>query len=605
VQTGKSYHRGIEDESMLTFVSRRQSAEIERKVLENLLRAQQASIHNLETIEKAENAQKEVQRSKTIKRPQASIASPPKPEGSASANRLTSQVLSTAIPAAIQGSSGVSEKEASATGRYNVSPEPSPPQYGYNIHPLKPSYNPRAKDESSTALNVGYGDSFNHGLVAKPSQSSHIYKQNIDLLFNSWTRNLPPESKISKDETLGPKELPGSAVPGRTGGSQGAGITNIDTEIENVNKKLSQAEEYMKMLDKAKHRREESHKASKKNIVDWEEDVRKQQQELNTRHESIDKRLGKWKAGLIEMNDVALQRLQSESKNLAVEKENLRGQLAKGEKHRQELEQQYTKDNLEHETKFQSLSQEKQELEKQLGTWKEMKEITPLLTPVEETKPVDVAWLDESIHEDSGDDDDDGPEPDILKNKACATKGSASSTKSPTEDGPGPENRPEERLSNPTPAPAESFSSSETAHNPIPPQIKNLKPEWCCTRKAWRPPEKFSSATNTLSDVIQLAGQGPIWFKASQDSYEFFLGPSTQAFYIISLVPEDLGTYETAQVGWTVIGKTWATPKALTAAGWPYTEDLVGNVWIHKDLNWVCHQLLLPFRPSFPLLERR
>jgi hypothetical protein len=58
VQTGKSYHRGIEDESMLTFVSRRQSAEIERKVLENLLRAQQASIHNLETIEKAENAQK-------------------------------------------------------------------------------------------------------------------------------------------------------------------------------------------------------------------------------------------------------------------------------------------------------------------------------------------------------------------------------------------------------------------------------------------------------------------------------------------------------------------------------------------------------------------
>jgi hypothetical protein len=142
MQTGKSYHRGIEDESMLTFVSRRQSAEIERKVLENLLRAQQASIHNLETIEKAENAQKEVQRSKTIKRSQASIASPPKPEGSASANRLTSQVLSTAMPAAIQGGSGASEKEAPATGRYDVSLEPAPPQYGYNIHPIKPSYNP-------------------------------------------------------------------------------------------------------------------------------------------------------------------------------------------------------------------------------------------------------------------------------------------------------------------------------------------------------------------------------------------------------------------------------------------------------------------------------
>lgn len=599
MQTGKSCHRKLEDESMLTFVSRRQSAEIERKVLENLLRAQQASIHKLETIEKAENAQKEVQRSKTIKRPQSSIASPPKPEGSASANRLTSQVLSTAMPTAIQGSSGASEKEAPATGRYNVSPGPAPPIYEYNILPPKPDYDHRPKDESSTALDVGYG------LVAQPPQSSHIYKQNIDLLFNSWTRKLSQELKTSKYETLGPIELPGSAGPGRTGGCQGAGITNIDTEIQNVNKKLSQAEEHMEMLDRAMHRREESHKVGMKNIVDREEDVRKQQEDLNTRHQSVDKRLGKWKAGLIEMNNVALQRLQSESKTLAVEKENLQGQLAECETHRQELEQQYTNDNLEHETKFQSLSQEKQELEKQLETWKEMKEITPVLTPVVETKLVDVAWLDESIHEDSGDDDDDEPEPGVLKNKACATKGSASSTKGSTKDGPGPEDRPEERLSNPTSASADSFFSSETANNPISPQVTNLKPEWCCTRKAWRPPEKFSSATNTFSDVIQLAGQDPIWFKASQDSYEFFLGSSTQAFYIISLVPEDLGTYETKQVGWTVIGKTWATPKALTAVGWLYTEDLVGNVWIHKDLNWVRHRLLFSFRPSFPLLKHR
>jgi hypothetical protein len=72
---------------------------------------------------------------------------------------------------------------------------------------------------------------------------------------------------------LGPKELPDSAVQGRTGGSQEAGITNIDTEIENVNKKLSQAEQSMEMLDKAKHRRDESHNAGKKNIGDWEEDV--------------------------------------------------------------------------------------------------------------------------------------------------------------------------------------------------------------------------------------------------------------------------------------------------------------------------------------------
>ena len=434
------------------------------------------------------------------------------------------------------------------------------------------------------------------------SQSSHIYKQNIDLLFSSWTRNLPQGSKTSKDETLESKELPGSAVPGRTGSSQEAGNTNIDTEIENVNKKLSQAKESMEVLDKVKHRREESHKAGKKNIGDWEEDARRQQEDLNTRHESIDKRLGKWKAELIEMNDVALQRLQSESKNLAVEKENLQGRLAEMEKHRQELEQQYTKDNLKHETESLSIFQEKQELEKQLETWKEMKKTTPLLTPREETKPADVAWLDESIHEDSGDDGDHEPELDIPKNKACATKGSALSTKCSTKDGLWAENRPEERLSNPTSASTESFF---TAHSPISSQMKILKPEWCCTRKAWRPPEKFSSATNTLSDVIQLAGQGPIWFKASQDSYEFFLGPSTQAFYIIALVPEDLGTYETARVGWTVIGKTWATPKALSAAGWPYTEDLVGNIWIHKDLNWVCHQLLLFFSPSFPLLKHR
>ena len=165
METGKSYNHGIEDEWMLTFVSRRQSVEIERKVLENLLRAQQASIHNLETIEKAENAQKEVQRSKTIKRPQASIASPLKPEGSASANRLTSQVLSTAMPAAIQGSYGASEEDAPATGRYDVSPEPAPPQYGYTIHPLKPNHNTGAKGEPSNSLNAVYWGSFNYGSV--------------------------------------------------------------------------------------------------------------------------------------------------------------------------------------------------------------------------------------------------------------------------------------------------------------------------------------------------------------------------------------------------------------------------------------------------------
>ncbi len=133
---------------------------------------------------------------------------------------------------------------------------------------------------------------------------------------------------------------------------------------------------------------------------------------------------------------------------------------------------------------------------------------------------------------------------------------------------------------------ADSFSSAGTFH-PGTAEIKDGQSERCCVRKAWKAPEKFFSGSNTLSYVTQLAGQNPVWFKASHDAYQFFLGASTKAFYTISLLPEDLGSHDTSLVGWTVIAKTWATPQALTAAGWPYTEDLVGKVWIHKELNWV------------------
>ncbi|KAI9721257.1 MAG: hypothetical protein M1812_002419 [Candelaria pacifica] len=108
-----------------------------------------------------------------------------------------------------------------------------------------------------------------------------------------------------------------------------------------------------------------------------------------------------------------------------------------------------------------------------------------------------------------------------------------------------------------------------------------------CQRQAWKPPQPFRSRFNTLSSVLREAQHSPLWFKASQDAYSFHLGTDQDAFYTIELAPSDLTSGQTSRVEWTVIGKSWALPKALNMRGWPYFEDSVGYVWIQKELNWV------------------
>lgn len=131
------------------------------------------------------------------------------------------------------------------------------------------------------------------------------------------------------------------------------------------------------------------------------------------------------------------------------------------------------------------------------------------------------------------------------------------------------------------PSSSQSGSCNSFADNP--PQLSNP----ACNRQAWKPPQPFLEGFNTFADVLGTAKHSFLWFKASQDSYAFYLGAQKSSFYTLHLVPADLSTYDTSRVEWTVIEKLWATPKTLRAMNLPYLEDTVGFVWIRKELNWV------------------
>lgn len=121
-------------------------------------------------------------------------------------------------------------------------------------------------------------------------------------------------------------------------------------------------------------------------------------------------------------------------------------------------------------------------------------------------------------------------------------------------------------------------------------------PPLTCNRKAWKPPQPFLDGYNTFSHVLGTAKHVCLWFKASQDAYTFYLGDQKTSFYTLHLVPEDLSTYNTSRVEWTVVEKPWATAKALRAMNLVYMEDAVGFLWIRKELNWV--SLWFPSYPS-------
>lgn len=118
-----------------------------------------------------------------------------------------------------------------------------------------------------------------------------------------------------------------------------------------------------------------------------------------------------------------------------------------------------------------------------------------------------------------------------------------------------------------------------------------VPPETCnpttCIRKAWKPPQPFLKGYNTFSHVLGTAKHVCLWFTASQDAYTFYLGDQETSFYNLHLVPDDLRTYDTSRVEWTVIEKPWATAKTLHAMNLAYMEDAVGFIWIRKELNWV------------------
>lgn len=129
-------------------------------------------------------------------------------------------------------------------------------------------------------------------------------------------------------------------------------------------------------------------------------------------------------------------------------------------------------------------------------------------------------------------------------------------------------------------------TSSKIFHDPCASSPETCNPP-TCNRKAWKPPQPFLNGYNTFSHVLGTAKHVCLWFKASQDAYTFYLGDRETSFYTLHLVPDDLSTYDTSRVEWTVIEKPWATAKTLRAMNLVYMEDAVGFVWIRKELNWV------------------
>lgn len=539
--------------------------------MENLLRTQQATLQNLETVEKTEIAQKDIARSKTVRQQQTSKTPPPKPEASAAPYRSTSHVLSLALPSS-------PEKSAKAS----VNPTTAEDAAGYSFDDTP--FNPGVHDHSSATgveQSIYYGGFGPHSAAAKLSQSSHIYRQNIDLLFSRWTQSLPHEGKTSNSEGSMQNQTASSIEEGRHDDGQEAAFRNftLNAKRGELCAKLKKLSDNILVTKAEKQRKAQSYEAAIKNLVAGEDDLRRQNDDLDAQSERIDRRLAKWKAGMIEMSDIAFRRLQGELERIALDKANLQEKLTEFEIQRHGLEHQYEIALKADEECLQSLEADQLEAEKVLASLQKERERKISNTPVQETKPIDMGWLnDNASHEESSDEEDE-PEPGANEDRATDITQTAGSG-------------PDVQAGHPTSSMADSAHSSDGIDG-VPdgavPSMKDGQPSWTCVRKGWKPPERFYGGTNTLSYVTQLAGQNPIWFKASQDAYNFFLGASTKTFYTISLVPSDLASYETAKICWTVIAKSWATPTALSAAGWPYTEDSVGNVWIHKDLNWVGH----------------
>jgi len=147
---------------------------------------------------------------------------------------------------------------------------------------------------------------------------------------------------------------------------------------------------------------------------------------------------------------------------------------------------------------------------------------------------------------------------------------------------------------NPEHVTQDAFSAQESPQEEVNAASSNATPSptlvipgLMSRRPAWKPPLTCEYGLDTLASIISQSTYQLFYFKASQDAYHFFLSTSLTPFYIIDLVPSDLTTHQTSTIQWTILPKTWASNKALTASEYMFEEDLVGQMWIRKELNWV------------------
>ena len=401
-----------------------------------------------------------------------------------------------------------------------------------------------------------------------------IWKQqvleNVDFLLQTWTKSATPQPQAPSEQAMTDPFIPDEA------------FKKTEDTIERQIKAIEECHI--------------PHVASQKTI--------------NDRLQKLEDRLRKREKGWLDIDDAALVRLETEIRELRERSVICEAEIASCVSRKNELEAQLQsatsaciqRSNKARKSRF------------NIPIWKTkspnlQEEEYPSYVPSNSAEP-SLQWLDDARLDESDDEPDlgNGPEAEIAELPGDLPAQPDNSSRNPRLRYPDrvratrQTSNPDNSSSHPSPAPSTSPTSPSQSHrSPIPSAAvadPNNGTTTNCQRHAWKPPQAFLTGSNTFSDVLNSVKHPQLWFTASQDAYLFYLGAREIPFYTIHLVPNDLSSYETSKVEWTVVQKPWATHKALRVTGFPYVEDSVGFMWIRKDLNWVCFHFsvrVLPF----------
>ncbi|KAH0541259.1 hypothetical protein FGG08_004264 [Glutinoglossum americanum] len=456
-------------------------------------------------------------------------------------SHTTAEVLSEVVP---------SPPAKHQTGAYPDSKEPSSPL-------------------EKTPNSVAWAGSFEKTLGAiYPIWEERVLK-NIDYIFTQWVQ--PPSPNHTQHDTTSTESPIDS---GDDGGD------NSGDEIAEEIKIKNSFDEEISSLDASEHR------------------CKTDRKKFEERLQAIQERLKKRENGWLEIDGRALTRLNNEMAQLGEQKVQCDVRLNAFA----ELRKSLTQKNTEALHEFARKKEEREELKKKQKQRMDEKykdrfgASSPYPQPHPTTPgkpalrpPVSLQWLEEDPQ--SIDSDPDEDEERSTKRGTTPYPPASTPTELPAELPADPIPTPDIPLPPSPPPPPSSY--------PFPSPNQTLPIH--CSRLAWKAPQPFLDGHNTFTHVLRMASYPLLWFKASQDTYEFFHGASKTSFYTIRMIPDDMSSHETSKVEWTVVEKPWAMPKTLSTLNWPYFEDSIGFMWIKKELNW--YQIQEIFQVSCTLLD--